>query len=166
MPPLRGYQTLRFYARMPSFFRSALHRRFQSSQAAGTGAVPPGPTETIFQKMWNGPVGLKTVHFWAPVMKWGLVLTGASDFYRPAENLSLTQNIALTCTGVIWTRWCLIIKPKNYLLACVNFFLGVVGTIQVSRILLYRRSLGNGMGTSELQGAKDRLAKEAGPAKS
>lgn len=48
-------------------------------------------------------------------MKWALVLTGVSDFFRPAENLSLTQNLALTATGTIWTRWCFIIKPKNYL---------------------------------------------------
>jgi hypothetical protein len=48
-------------------------------------------------------------------MKWALVIAGISDFARPAENLSLTQNAALTTTGIIWTRWCLIIKPKNYL---------------------------------------------------
>lgn len=48
-------------------------------------------------------------------MKWGLVLAGISDFARPASALSLTQNGALTATGIIWTRWCLIIKPKNYL---------------------------------------------------
>lgn len=51
-------------------------------------------------------------------MKWALVLAGISDFARPAEKLSLTQNAALTTTGLIWTRWCLIIKPKNYL--CVS----------------------------------------------
>lgn len=70
-------------------------------------------------------------------MKWGIVLAGISDFYRPVENLSLTQNVALTCTGLIWTRWCLIIKPRNILLATVNFFLGCVGVVQVSRILSY-----------------------------
>lgn len=48
-------------------------------------------------------------------MQWCLVLAGISDFARPVEKLSLTQNLALTCTGLIWTRWCLIIKPKNYL---------------------------------------------------
>ena len=26
----------------------------------------------------------------------------------------MNQNAALTATGLIWTRWCLIIKPKNY----------------------------------------------------
>lgn len=51
-------------------------------------------------------------------MKWALVLAGISDFARPAEKLSLTQNGALTATGLIWTRWCLIIKPKNYLCVC------------------------------------------------
>ena len=47
--------------------------------------------------------------------QWAVVLIGVSDFYRPPEKLSLSQNIALMCTGAIWTRWCLIIKPKNYL---------------------------------------------------
>jgi len=98
-------------------------------------------------------------------MKWGLVIAGISDLARPAEKLSLTQNGALTATGIIWTRWCLIIKPKNYLyvhspftlpqlcvvgadqltdylcsLAAVNFFLGVVGVIQCTRIGLYHQS--------------------------
>lgn len=74
-------------------------------------------------------------------MKWALVLAGVSDFFRPAEKLSLTQNLALTATGSIWTRWCFIIKPKNYLLAAVNFCLAIVGTVQVSRILMWRASV-------------------------
>ncbi|KAI9786454.1 MAG: Mitochondrial pyruvate carrier 2 [Geoglossum umbratile] len=119
-------------ARIP--FGRPIGRRFQTVDATAT------PKSSTFQRIWNSPVGVKTVHFWAPVMKWALVIAGIGDFYRPAEKLSLTQNIALTCTGAIWTRWCLIIKPKNYLLAAVNFFLGCVGTVQVSRIFLYRRS--------------------------
>lgn len=51
----------------------------------------------------------------ANVVQWALVLAGVSDFARPAEKLSFTQNFALTCTGLIWTRWCTIIRPKNYL---------------------------------------------------
>ena len=47
--------------------------------------------------------------------QWAIVIAGIADFARPAEKLSLTQNAALTATGLIWTRWCLIIKPKNYL---------------------------------------------------
>jgi hypothetical protein len=47
--------------------------------------------------------------------QWALVGVTVTDFARPAEQLSLTQSAALTATGAIWTRWCLIIKPKNYL---------------------------------------------------
>lgn len=62
--------------------------------------------------------------------QWALVLTGVSDLARPAENLSATQNIALTATGAIWTRWCLIIKPKNYMLVAAS---SLFSTIPASR---------------------------------
>ncbi|OLN86557.1 putative mitochondrial pyruvate carrier 2 [Colletotrichum chlorophyti] len=109
-----------------SQFRSQFRessKRWQSSTASAEGQT------SWFKRMWDSPVGLKT---------WALVLAGIADLARPAEKLSLTQNAALTATGAIWTRWCLIIKPKNYLLAAVNFFLGVVGVIQVSRILVWQ----------------------------
>lgn len=48
-------------------------------------------------------------------MKWGVVLAGIGDFFRPAEKLSLTQNLALMATGSIWTRWCFVIRPQNML---------------------------------------------------
>ncbi|KAL2820092.1 hypothetical protein BJX63DRAFT_381286 [Aspergillus granulosus] len=143
---------LRFFQNSRAAFRGAFRRsgaqgrRFQSSDAAAA------EQQSTFQRLWNSPVGLKTVHFWAPVMKWALVIAGISDFQRPAEKLSLTQNGALTATGAIWTRWCLIIKPKNYLLAAVNFFLGCVGVVQVTRIFNYRRSLEGG---SAKEAAKD-----------
>ncbi|KAL2158410.1 hypothetical protein VTH06DRAFT_4458 [Thermothelomyces fergusii] len=129
-PAFRARQFF-FRPKLPQY--QAGRARFQST-AAGAAAEP------WLKRMWNSPVGLKTVHFWAPIMKWALVLAGISDFARPAEKLSLTQNIALTCTGMIWTRWCLIIKPKNYLLAAVNFFLGAVGIVQVTRIGLWHQS--------------------------
>jgi len=103
----------------------------------------------------DSPVGFKTVHFWAPVMKWSLVLAGVSDFARPAEKLSLTQNGALTATGLIWTRWCLIIKPKNVLLATVNAFLGMVGIVQCGRILAYRSSQKSQTPAEQIKDAKD-----------
>ncbi|KAI9863166.1 MAG: Mitochondrial pyruvate carrier 2 [Trichoglossum hirsutum] len=130
-------------------FGRPIGRRFQTVDAATT------PKQSAFQRLWNSPIGVKTVHFWAPVMKWALVLAGIGDFYRPAEKLSLTQNVALTCTGAIWTRWCLIIKPKNYLLAAVNFFLGCVGTVQVGRILFYRRSVKGSTVAEEVNGTTE-----------
>ncbi|CAG8098544.1 unnamed protein product [Penicillium olsonii] len=108
--------------------------RFSSSEAGAA------EQQSTFQRLWNSPVGVKTVHFWAPVMKWCLVIAGISDFARPAEKLSLTQNAALMGTGAIWTRWCMIIKPRNVLLAAVNFFLGCVGAVQVTRIFMWQRS--------------------------
>ncbi|KAE8351580.1 UPF0041-domain-containing protein [Aspergillus coremiiformis] len=130
---------LRFFQNSRAAFRNVqrrfgIQRRFQSSTVAAE-------HQSTFQRLWNSPIGVKTVHFWAPVMKWALVIAGISDLSRPAEKLSLTQNGALTATGAIWTRWCLIIRPKNYLLAAVNFFLGCVGVVQVGRIYNYRRSL-------------------------
>lgn len=100
------------FARGPAFRNARGNsKRWQSTAGATDGAAQP----SWFKRMWDSPIGLKTVHFWAPVMKWSIVLAGIADFARPAEKLSLTQNAALTATGLIWTRWCLIIKPKNYL---------------------------------------------------
>ena len=168
--------TTLFRASRPAFrsqfftpaFRRPATRRWNStgtgtgSTAGGTGAGGSAEEASWAKKMWDSPIGVKTVHFWAPVMKWGLVLAGISDFTRPAESLSLTQNGALTATGIIWTRWCLIIKPKNYLLAAVNFFLGIVGLVQVSRIVMYRRSLESveGQAAKEL-GEVKAVAKQA-----
>ncbi|KAI4163561.1 MAG: hypothetical protein LQ342_002833 [Letrouitia transgressa] len=119
-------------------FRKPVGRRYQSTDAAAA-----APAQSFVSRIWNSPVGVKTVHFWAPVMKWAIVLAGINDLARPAEKLSLTQNLALTATGTIWTRWCFVIRPRNILLATVNFFLATVGIVQVSRILLYQQSVKN-----------------------
>lgn len=39
--------------------------------------------------------GPKTVFFWAPLMKWCLVAAGLKDLSRPADKLSLSQNIGV-----------------------------------------------------------------------
>ncbi|KAI0384382.1 UPF0041-domain-containing protein [Hypomontagnella monticulosa] len=142
--------TTLFRAARPVFQQSASRAVFRANFTQRTGrrfasTAPSGEaaSQSWAQRMWNSPVGIKTVHFWAPVMKWAIVIAGISDFARPAEKLSLTQNGALTATGLIWTRWCFVITPQNYLLAAVNFFLGCVGITQVTRILLYRSSQKN-----------------------
>ncbi|OKL62767.1 hypothetical protein UA08_01321 [Talaromyces atroroseus] len=132
---------LRFFANSRAAFRNNFRQkgfRFQSTDASAAAAEQ----QSTFQKLWNSPVGVKTVHFWAPVMKWSLVIAGISDLARPAEKLSLTQNLALLATGTIWTRWCFVISPRNILhsLATVNFFLACTGLAQVTRIFLWRRS--------------------------
>lgn len=133
--------------RARTFFRQNIQQqngstraRWQStSNGAGEAAGNAIPESWVI-RFWKSEKGPKTVHFWAPMMKWALVLAGISDFYRPVESLSVTQNAALTTTGMIWTRWCLIIKPKNYFLAAVNFFLGVVGVVQLTRIGLWHQA--------------------------
>ena len=37
--------------------------------------------------------GPKTVFFWAPLMKWCLVAAGLKDLNRPADKLSVSQNV-------------------------------------------------------------------------
>ncbi|KAI6715492.1 hypothetical protein B2J93_864 [Marssonina coronariae] len=135
-----------------TIFRSA-RSRFQHAEGAGKrwqSTTAPGEAQSWFKRMWDSPIGLKTVHFWAPVMKWSIVLAGISDMYKPVEKLSLTQNLALTATGLIWTRW----------LATVNFFLGLVGVIQVTRIAAH--SYGQGKTTSaQLEEAKESVVETA-----
>jgi len=139
-------------------FRST-RSRFQGRRWQSTAA--PAGGQSWAKRLWDSPIGIKTVHFWAPIMKWCLVLAGISDFYRPAEKLSLTQNAALTATGLIWTRWCLIIKPRNVMLASVNFFLGLVGIVQVSRIFMYNASQKKLTAGQQVEAAKDSAVESA-----
>ncbi|MGH0126755.1 UNVERIFIED_CONTAM: hypothetical protein FKN15_040409 [Acipenser sinensis] len=91
--------------------------------------------------LYNHPAGPRTVFFWAPVMKWGLVIAGLADMTRPAEKLSTSQSAVLTATGLIWSRYSLVIIPKNWSLFAVNFFLGCAGGSQLYRIWQYDREL-------------------------
>eukprot|EP00960_Hanusia_phi_P076804 768612-Hanusia_phi.AAC.5 len=43
------------------------------------------------QAFWNHPAGPKTIHFWAPTFKWGLVIAGLADLNRPVEKVSTAQ---------------------------------------------------------------------------
>ncbi|XP_030636383.1 mitochondrial pyruvate carrier 2 [Chanos chanos] len=90
---------------------------------------------------YNHPAGPKTVFFWAPIVKWGLVIAGFSDITRPAEKLSVSQSCVLTATGFIWSRYCLVIIPRNWNLFAVNFFLGACGSFQLFRIWRYNQEL-------------------------
>lgn len=95
------------------------------------------------QPVWNHPAGPKTVFFWAPTIKWGLVIAGIGDLQRPAEKISIGQTSALAATGVIWCRYSLVIIPKNYTLFSVNFFVAITQLYQLSRAIRYQRSQQN-----------------------
>lgn len=97
-----------------------------------------------FARFINSETGPRTVHFWAPVLKWSLVIAGLNDMQRPVEKISGTQQIALFATGTIWTRWAgFVIKPRNPMLASVNFFLAGVAGYQITRIINYRKAQGD-----------------------
>merc|ERR1711964_111522 len=90
---------------------------------------------TRIQPFWNHPAGPKTIFFWAPIFKWNLVIAGIADINRPAEKLSFTQSAALLATGTIWSRYSMIIIPKNYALFAVNMFTAFTGIFQVQKMM-------------------------------
>lgn len=90
--------------------------------------------------LWNHPAGPKTVFFWAPAFKWSLVIAGLGDLSRPADQLSIGQSASLFATGVIWSRYSLVIIPKNYGLFSVNVFVALVQLVQLTRAYNYSLS--------------------------
>eukprot|EP00835_Amoeboradix_gromovi_P002613 NODE_151_length_17042_cov_0.275925.p11 type:complete len:106 gc:universal NODE_151_length_17042_cov_0.275925:11322-11005(-) len=92
----------------------------------------------------NHPAGPKTVFFWAPLFKWGLVIAGIGDLKRPAEKLSAGQSFSLAATGITWSRYSMVIIPKNYSLLTVNLFVAATGLYQLGRIYEYRNSQKSG----------------------
>lgn len=89
--------------------------------------------------LWEHPAGPKTVFFWAPAFKWGLVIAGIGDLTRPADKLSISQSSALAATGLIWSRYSLVIIPKNWSLFSVNVFVAGTSIYQLSRAYLYQK---------------------------
>jgi hypothetical protein len=51
--------------------------------------------------------------------------------------LSIFTFIAVALTGMIWSRYSLVITPKNYNLFAVNVFMGGTGLIQLARKAKY-----------------------------
>ena len=108
-------------------------------------------TASKFTAFLNHPAGPKTVFFWAPMFKWGLVIAGIGDMNRPAEKLSLLQTVSLAATGLTWSRYSLVIIPKNYSLFSVNVFLAATGLYQLGRIYNYRQTLAKEVKAADLK---------------
>ncbi|XP_020286052.1 mitochondrial pyruvate carrier 2-like [Pseudomyrmex gracilis] len=95
-----------------------------------------------FRAAFLHPAGPTTVFFWAPTFKWGLVLAGIGDLKRPADTISLSQTASLMITGAIWSRYSLVITPKNYNLFSVNLFTCGTGTYNFVRGVLHQMEQG------------------------
>lgn len=59
------------------------------------------------------------------------------DLSRPANQLSIGQSASLFATGCIWSRYSLVIIPKNWGLFSVNVFVALTQLIQLSRAYQY-----------------------------
>eukprot|EP00242_Pyramimonas_sp_CCMP2087_P016723 CAMPEP_0198209564 /NCGR_PEP_ID=MMETSP1445-20131203/16982_1 /TAXON_ID=36898 /ORGANISM="Pyramimonas sp., Strain CCMP2087" /LENGTH=81 /DNA_ID=CAMNT_0043883385 /DNA_START=255 /DNA_END=500 /DNA_ORIENTATION=+ len=66
-------------------------------------------------------------------MKWGITAANVNDFSRPVEAISYPQQMAVALTGIIWTRYSVVINPVNYNLMLVNVVMGATGLYQLSR---------------------------------
>ncbi|XP_073387375.1 mitochondrial pyruvate carrier 4 isoform X2 [Physcomitrium patens] len=75
------------------------------------------------------------VHFWAPTFKWGISIANIADFQKPADKISYPQQLAVTATGLIWSRYSMVITPKNWNLFSVNIAMATTGIYQLSRKL-------------------------------
>ncbi|KAI1294598.1 Mitochondrial pyruvate carrier 2 [Halotydeus destructor] len=84
--------------------------------------------------LWEHPAGPKTIHFWAPAFKWGLVGAAIGDIQRPVENVSVAQTTSLAATGLVWSRYSMVITPKNYSLFSVNLFVAGTNLYQLFRV--------------------------------
>ncbi|XP_023173420.1 mitochondrial pyruvate carrier 2 [Drosophila hydei] len=88
---------------------------------------------------WEAPTGPKTVFFWAPLGKWGLVLAGLGDLVkRPPQNVSLNQSGVLATTGLIWSRYSVVIVPKNYSLLAVNMVVFLTQAFLIGKHLKWK----------------------------
>lgn len=82
-------------------------------------------------------------------------MAGLNDLRRPADQLSVGQSASLAATGVIWSRYSLVIIPKNYGLFSVNVFVAAVQFVQLYRAFTFEKKLAE----------PEMLAIEAPPAK-
>lgn len=71
------------------------------------------------------------------------MLANLGDLSRPVDQVSISQSASLATTGIIWSRYSLVVIPKNWNLFSVNVFVGLSGVYQVTRAWRYQRSLKN-----------------------
>ncbi|KAF4320011.1 hypothetical protein BBO99_00005660 [Phytophthora kernoviae] len=83
------------------------------------------------------PAGPFTVHFWAPTIKWAISFANLADMRRSPETISVAQQTAVTATGLIWSRYSMVITPKNWNLFAVNVFMAGTGFVQFYRKFTY-----------------------------
>ncbi|KAK4753327.1 hypothetical protein SAY87_022125 [Trapa incisa] len=89
------------------------------------------------QAFWNHPAGPKTIHFWAPTFKWVISIANVADFTKPPDSISYPQQTVVAVSGLIWSRYSMVIKPRNLNLLGVNMAMAGTGLYQLSRKILH-----------------------------
>ena len=103
--------------------------------------IVPKIQSMMLQAPWPAPAkkflmhaaGPFTIFFWAPTFKWMITISNIGDMKRPAELVSTNMQMAITLTGILWVRYSTQIKPVNYNLMVVNFFMAATGLYQLYR---------------------------------
>ncbi|XP_053991840.1 uncharacterized protein LOC128883475 [Hylaeus volcanicus] len=85
------------------------------------------------------PAGPLTIHFWAPTFKWGITLANLADMGCSPQKISWETQLAITATGLIWSRFSLVITPKNWNLFSVNVLMAGSGMYQLFRVYKYKQ---------------------------
>lgn len=68
-------------------------------------------------------------------------MAGLNDLRRPADQLSVGQSASLAATGIIWSRYSLVIIPKNYGLFSVNVFVALTQVLQLYRAFTFEKKV-------------------------
>ena len=68
-------------------------------------------------------------------------MAGLNDLRRPADQLSVGQSCSLAATGIVWSRYSLVIIPKNYGLFSVNVFVALTQVIQLYRAFTFKKQV-------------------------
>ncbi|KAH8365018.1 hypothetical protein KR200_008508 [Drosophila serrata] len=91
------------------------------------------------QPFWTS----EAVFFWGPFFKWGMVVAGLGDtLSRPAQNISLNQCGSLAAASLIYTRYSMVITPKNYFMLSVNLTVFMIQSFLIGRHLKWRSENG------------------------
>lgn len=77
--------------------------------------------------------GWFTIFHWCPWFKWAIVIANFKDMTVPAQNISAPQQLAVSLTGFVWSRYVTQIYPFSANLLAVNFFMGISGLVQIIR---------------------------------
>ncbi|GAW82164.1 mitochondrial pyruvate carrier protein 1 [Plasmodium gonderi] len=78
-----------------------------------------------------------SIMFWAPLANWGFVLAGCNDLKKLPMFVSEKMTAVLAIYSILFMRYSLAIKPKNYLLFSCHATNTVVQSILLFRKLKY-----------------------------